>query len=58
MAEKAVTQYSLAVDRPYRIEVNWANCKYHATIWRTDPPPSPDDQVLLTFDKEGKIIFH
>lgn len=58
MAEKAVARYSLNVDRPYRIEVNWWECKYYATIWRTDPPPSPDSEVSLTFDKEGGIIFH
>jgi hypothetical protein len=56
LTEKAIVEYSLAVDRPYRIEVNWSKCRYYVVIWRTDPPPSPDSEMLLTLDEDGVII--
>lgn len=56
IVERGITQYSLAVDRPYRIEVNWWECRYYVTIWRTDPPPAPDSEMLLTLDEAGEFI--
>jgi len=41
LTEKAIVEYSLAVDRPYRIEVNWSKCRYYVVIWRTDLPRRP-----------------
>lgn len=56
IVEKAIAQSSLKVERPFRVDVNWAECKYYVTVWRTDPPPSPDSQIELTFDENGDII--
>jgi len=54
--EKAIVKYSLSVDRPHRIDVNWAECKYYAVIWRTDPPPSPDSEIIFALDADGEIV--
>lgn len=54
--DAAIVEQSLNVDRPYRIDVHWSDCKYFVSLWRTDPPPSPDSQVELTLDEAGRLI--
>lgn len=56
IVDAAIVERAMNVDRPYRIDVNWSDCRYFVTIWRTDPPPPPDSQVLLTLDESGSII--